>query len=428
MSAPGKVVMDPISFRSPGSFGIGIPDTFRYHLEKQAHDSNRQLEPTDERYNEIPPEYGAALPLDVASRGITGSFGYPSAIYKVIDRRSGLAYALRRVDGTRSSPKAISTAQARWRMIEHPNIISLHRTFVHGGATYFAHEYWPCAQSLLQHYFSPTSTDTSPVAETVLWTYVLQLVAALRVIHAGKLACRAIALSHVLITSCGARIRVGGIGVLDALENIACKNSSEGQMDDVTALGHMILQLATRSVSDSLLMQQSAAENAPPWALRLRYANSMYSQELCALFLELVTKPSPIFTLCNMLSGRAFDELDVLYMKNDTLDHHIASEVGAGRNLRMMLLLNSALMNCPARWRETGINYHLSLFNEYAFQQVDFRGYVVVDNAHIIACLNKLDVGDSEEILLTSRDNRTVLVTSFFELRCALENAYSQLC
>jgi len=39
------------------------------------------------------------------------------------------------------------------------------------------------------------------------------------------------------------------------------KNSSEGQMDDVTALGHMILQLATRSVSDSLLMQQSAAEN-----------------------------------------------------------------------------------------------------------------------------------------------------------------------
>jgi len=37
----------------------------------------------------------------------------------------------------------------------------------------------------------------------------------------------------------------------------------------------------------------------------------------------------------------------------------------------------------PARWRETGINYHLTLFNEYAFQQVDFRGFVVVDNAHV---------------------------------------------
>ena len=35
-------------------------------------------------------------------------------------------------------------------------------------------------------------------------------------------ACRTIGLSHVLITNCGARIRVGGVGVLDALENIAC--------------------------------------------------------------------------------------------------------------------------------------------------------------------------------------------------------------
>ena len=102
---PRKVsLVDP---RLRGSFCFGIPDTFRHHLEKQTHESNRQLEPNDERYNEIPPEYGAALPLDVASRGITGSFGYPSAIYKVIDRRSGLAYALRRVDGTRSSPKVL---------------------------------------------------------------------------------------------------------------------------------------------------------------------------------------------------------------------------------------------------------------------------------------------------------------------------------
>ena len=39
------------------------------------------------------------------------------------------------------------------------------------------------------------------------------------------------------------------------------KHASDGQMNDVTALGHMILVLATRSVSDALLMQQSAAEN-----------------------------------------------------------------------------------------------------------------------------------------------------------------------
>lgn len=46
--------------------------------------------------------------------------------------------------------------QARWCAVCHSNIIALCRTFVHGGATYFAHEYWPCAQSLLQHHFTAT--------------------------------------------------------------------------------------------------------------------------------------------------------------------------------------------------------------------------------------------------------------------------------
>lgn len=87
-----------------------MPDALRHHLEMQTHDTLRQLDPSDERYNEIPLEYCAALPLDHANQAtgvVAGSFGYPSAVYKVIDRRSGLPYALRRVDGARVSQKVL---------------------------------------------------------------------------------------------------------------------------------------------------------------------------------------------------------------------------------------------------------------------------------------------------------------------------------
>ena len=146
-----------------------MPDTLRHHLEIHAHDILRQLEPDDERYNEIPPEYCAAFPLDSAIHAtqITGSFGYPSSLYKVVDRRSGLPYALRRVDGARVSHKVIelidfamknieqvaASVQGNWRAVCHSNIIHLRRSFVHGGATYFAHEYWPGAKSLLEYHF-----------------------------------------------------------------------------------------------------------------------------------------------------------------------------------------------------------------------------------------------------------------------------------
>lgn len=61
--------------------------------------------------------------------------------------------------------------------------------------------------------------------------------------------------------------------------------------------------------------------------------------------MELLTKPPSVFVLCDMLSGRAFDELDVLYHSADALENHIVAELGAGRLLRIMVILNSTLFS-----------------------------------------------------------------------------------
>jgi PAB-dependent poly(A)-specific ribonuclease subunit 3 len=61
-------------------------------------------------------------------------------------------------------------------------------------------------------------------------------------------------------------------------------------------------------------------------------------------------------------------------------------------------------------WSETGDRYLLKLFRDYLFHQVDTEGKPVLDFGHIVETLNKLDTGDAENILLTSRDGQSILV------------------
>lgn len=75
-------------------------------------------------------------------------------------------------------------------------------------------------------------------------------------------ACRGIGLSRILITSSCGRIRLGGVGVTDVLEYDACKSVADGQRDDILALGHVILALATRPTADSTLVRQYSARHA----------------------------------------------------------------------------------------------------------------------------------------------------------------------
>jgi PAB-dependent poly(A)-specific ribonuclease subunit 3 len=100
----------------------GVPDLLSRQYDAQTQHIMRQLEPNDKRYREIPPEYGAAWPLDdyeATTRSIAGSFGYPSVVYKVIDRRSGAPYALRRVDGARCSPTVCCHLESTCRQCGH---------------------------------------------------------------------------------------------------------------------------------------------------------------------------------------------------------------------------------------------------------------------------------------------------------------------
>ena len=79
------------------------------------------------------------------------------------------------------------------------------------------------------------------------------------------------------------------------------------------------------------------------------------------------------------------------------------------------------------RWAETGERYLLKLFRDYVFHQVNENGTAVIDLAHVIDTLNKLDAGSMEKIVLVGRNEKTICVVTYKDLRRALENTFKEL-
>ena len=51
----------------------------------------------------------------------------------------------------------------------------------------------------------------------------------------------------------------------------------------------------------------------------------------------------------------------------------------------------------------------------------------MLDMGHMLACLNKLDVGTEERITLITRNEQTAIVVSFRELKAAVDGAWAEL-
>jgi len=107
------------------------------------------------------------------------------------------------------------------------------------------------------------------------------------------------------------------------------------------------------------------------------------------------------------------------------------SELENGRLVRLMSKLGFINerpdFSHELRWSETGDRYIISLFRDYVFHQVDEGGNPVVNLTHVITCLNKLDAGTDERIMLVSRDEQTCFVVSYKEIKACIESAFGEL-
>ena len=69
------------------------------------------------------------------------------------------------------------------------------------------------------------------------------------------------------------------------------------------------------------------------------------------------------------------------------------------------------------------------LFPLEVFHQADEAGNPVMDLGHIITAINKLDAAvEDEQIVLASRDGKTLMVVSYGDVARSLEKAFGELC
>lgn len=391
---------------------VGIPEPIRQHFRNLDIDTLKQMPPDDDRYKEIPSRYSCAFPLDdpTTQRRAGGSFGYASAVFRVTDNTDSNVYALRRFDNVRTTQTIVQNAISKWVTVRHPSIVSLYFIAADKGSVFFTHAFHPSARTLKQKFIDQRG---APLAEALLWRILTQLLLGIRAAHLHGLAVRAIGITRILLVS-GTRIRINSIGVPDVLEFESRRALSELQADDILKLGIVMLSLATRTAVTNNQLRQA-----------MELVQNQYSPPFHQMLEVLLSgKYNKISSVMSMVPvERWCDELDLSLAASDGLHSHLRSEYESSRIVRLLLKLGM-INERPEKtiagtrdWSETGDRYILKLFRDFLFHQSQLDGTVPsLDAGHIIASLNKLDIGDPEKILLSSKNNKDLLVVSFADV------------
>ncbi|KAJ4360355.1 PAB-dependent poly(A)-specific ribonuclease subunit 3 [Didymosphaeria variabile] len=433
-----------------------IPDSVREDLQKKA-EISRQVASN----SSIPPieQFHSLFCLDTSPQKNQSIFGYTNWVYKAVSSKDGNMYALRRLENFRlTNETAIRSAQA-WKRILNGSVVTIHEAFTTrafgDSSLIFVTDYHPNSRTLAEEHFKQVPMQryhgrqaaTSHVPEQVLWGYLVQIASALKAIHGSGLAARLISPSKIILTSKN-RIRLNACGILDVVQHETARPLPEMQADDLLQLGRLILCIANGNLSAHLNMQKSMEYITRSYTARLKECIQwLISPQTSASAPSSPTTPGTSHKDIDTFLGGIADQMATVFDSElhaqDTLTNTLARELESSRIARLLIKLNfvnerpelDASQHVPgstgpaasSSWAETGERYYLKLFRDYVFHQVDANGHPVMNLAHVLDCLNKLDAGTEEKVMLISRDEQNVLIVSYRELKRGLESSFQDL-
>ncbi|KAF8262458.1 hypothetical protein EI94DRAFT_1808728 [Lactarius quietus] len=344
----------------------------------------------------------------------------------------------RKHDRLSSGTSSCVPAIEQWSQLHHPNIVSVQEAFTTRSfgdhSLVVAYTYYPNAQTLYDAHIKPRpptfvhgrlQAALPHVPERTLWSYIIQIAGAMKA--ATTWAWRSCGLADVLTYNPASPPRVPGVSV-----------SATQIQEDLVMFGKLIMALCCNNVA--------ATSN---FAKSLEVVTQHYSADLKNVALFCLSKPGVhkhIGQLFDMIGSRLLTEMDDLQNGMDFLEGQLMSELENARLVR--LLTKFGFINerpefaRDSRWSETGDRYIIKLFRDYVFHQVDDRGRPVLSLSHVLSCLNKasviptppdwtdcfdrmkLDAGTDERVMLVSRDEQSVLVVSYKDIKACVASAY----
>ncbi|KAF8638419.1 hypothetical protein AX17_002226 [Amanita inopinata Kibby_2008] len=382
-----------------------------------------------------------------------------SAVYRAIRTSDGLPYILRRVESYRLTQQSAFAAIEAWSKIRHPVIVTVHEAFTtrsfDDNSLVVCYTYHSNARTLFdvhlrskvaafqsqslsglgqaQQLQRPTVQTTSGVGvsltqpvipERVIWTYVVQICSAIKAVHEFGLAVRMVDATKILLTGQN-RIRIGSCGLIDVLMHDTPQDMGLLQQEDLLMFGRLLYALCCSTL---------AVTNGPSFQKSLDTIGRQYSPDLKNAILFLMSKAGPhrtIDQLLDMIRGKVLIDLNDALLGADRLENELLSELENARLVR--LLCKFGFINerpefaREPRWSETGDRYIIKLFRDYVFHQVDENGNPVLNLSHVLTCLNKVDAGTDEKIMLVARDEQSCLVVSYKDIKQCVESAFHEL-
>ncbi|XP_073841801.1 poly(A) specific ribonuclease subunit PAN3 isoform X4 [Musca autumnalis] len=438
-----------------------MPDEMRSEILSRNVISNLMLDASETAQHALPLEvdnYHSLYPLEALPvQPLHAKLTLPSSTYKATHSTTGIKYCLRRLHGFRLQSTKCMTVVEMWKKLQHSNVVQLREVFTTkafgDNSLVLVYDYHPNSQTLLAKYFTPPpesngyndpfqgearpfshksnlqrTTGNGPLLpEATIWAIIMQLTAGLRAIHQANLACRSLDPTKIIVT--GKRIRFSFSGTSDIAQfdpNVANPLAvvSMQQQEDLTALGRLVLALACRCLQS---VQRDNVQSS------IEMVSRHYSSDLrnFIVYLFTTTQRRSVTDLMPMIGARFYTQLDALQAQCDMQEDELAKEMENGRLYRILVKLNCINerpdFNLDCTWSEIGDRYMLKLFRDFLFHSVTEDGRPWLDHAHIVQCLNKLDAGSLERVQLMSRDEQSVLIVTYAELKNCLDKAFSEL-
>eukprot|EP00842_Homolaphlyctis_polyrhiza_P005673 jgi/Hompol1/6106/HPOL_002173-RA len=411
-----------------------IDDKYREYLQRRNEAVQQVIDPSTAEGQRLPATvdavdtYHSLFPID-ANKTPSKIFGYTTSVYKATRSSDGKPYILRRIEGFRLINEAAITSIEIWRSLSHTGIVTLVEAFTTksfgDSSLVFVYHYHPLAITLSAKHFGRHDTHFSHgMSETGLWSLICQLAGIIKKVHSLNLAARVIEPSKILITG-ESRYRLNCVGILDMITFDNHQIIYEMQQDDLLNFGKLVLAVAVGSLV--------ALQNMPKC---MEYLARHYSPEIKDLVVYLLKTPKPVGVksideVLRRIAPRLVQEVDLSYQQTDVLEDRLSREVENSRLFRLMakfgFINERPEYELDPTYAETGDIYLLKLFRDYVFHQVDENGAPLIDLAHVLQCLNKLDAGVEERIMLSSRDEQSCLIVSYRELKQCLDSVFSEM-
>ncbi|KAF8900994.1 hypothetical protein CPB84DRAFT_1680170 [Gymnopilus junonius] len=388
--------------------------------------------------------YHTLVPLEPSLPGIERKkFGnWYSTVYRAVRTSDGIPHVLRRIENFRLSNQAAFAPVEIWSQIQHPSIIPIREAFTtkafNDNSLVVSYAYYPNARTLYEVHMKPKPPPTyqqttyygrhhhqqqqqqQTIPERTLWSYIIQIASAIKKVHERGQAVRMIDVTKILVTGQN-RVRISSCSIFDILLYGAPQQDvTYFQHEDLQKFGKLVFALCTNNMS---------AANQANLQKSVDSMKKVYSLDVQAFALYLCSKiPKTIDSVLEMLRPRILQEHDEALMATDRLENELMGELENARLFRLMckfgFINERPEFARDPRWSETGDRYIVKLFRDYVFHQVDGNGNPVLDLSHVLTCLNKLDAGTDEKIMLVARDEQSCLVVTYKDVKQCIASAF----